>query len=292
LLAHDSYSWAAARPAMEELRRREIPLILCTSKTRSEVQLLRRALGNSDPFVVENGGLIVFPHGYFSAAKSLPLHGSRILMLGQPYQETVQALRALARQAGVGVRGFHQMSADEIADATGLSLKAAHLARKRESCEPFVFQNASPAQVRTFSRLAHRLGYSLQRGGRYWHLSSSCDKGLGVSTMIAFYRACWGVPIRTVGLGDSGNDLPMLQLVDRPVLMPKSNGSFDQEVSEAMPTIRRAGGPGPAGWGCAVLDAVRRSAANKRRPESGKVLSKATDDALQYGTGRYLLAGS
>jgi mannosyl-3-phosphoglycerate phosphatase family protein len=269
---------------MEELRHRRIPLILCTSKTRSEVQVLRRALGNDDPFVVENGGLIVIPRGYFPVTKSLPLAGSCILVLGQTYQETVQALRTVARRAGVGVRGFHQMSAEEIAQATGLSLKEARLARKRESGEPFVFQKVSASQIRTFSQLAHSLGYSLQRGGRFWHISSGCDKGLAISTLMAFYRACWGVRLRTVGLGDSGNDLAMLQVVDHAILMPKSNGSFDREVAKALPTIRRARQPGPAGWAHAVLAALRDHPATKRGPKSKKVLSPNTDGALQYGT--------
>ncbi len=33
LLNHDDYSWEAARPALEELQRQSIPLILVSSKT-------------------------------------------------------------------------------------------------------------------------------------------------------------------------------------------------------------------------------------------------------------------
>ncbi|MFQ5696467.1 MAG: mannosyl-3-phosphoglycerate phosphatase, partial [Terriglobia bacterium] len=37
LLDHQTYSWAAAEPALRRLRLLGIPLVFCTSKTRAEV---------------------------------------------------------------------------------------------------------------------------------------------------------------------------------------------------------------------------------------------------------------
>jgi mannosyl-3-phosphoglycerate phosphatase len=284
LLAHDSYSWAGALPALKQLHRLRVPLIFCTSKTRSEVHPLRRAIGNSDPFIVENGGLIVIPPGYFPLANSSRRAGAHVLMLGQPYQETVRALRTIAQQTRVRVRGFHQMSAEEVSRMTGLSLPAARRARQRESGEPFVFQNATPAKIRAFTRLAHKLGYILQCGGRFWHMSGGCDKGRAAIILMSFFRASEAATIRTIGLGDSGNDLPMLQAVDCPILVPNPVGSFDHDVTEAMPHILRAKQPGPAGWGGAVLEALRahRSRRPNRKPK--KVPRKVADPEFRYGT--------
>lgn len=284
LLAHDSYSWAGALPALKQLQRLRIPVIFCTSKTRSEVHPLRRAIGNSDPFVVENGGLIVIPPGYFPLANSSRRVGAHVLMLGQPYQETVRALRSIARRAGVGVRGFHQMTAEEVSRMTGLSLPASRRARQRESGEPFVFRNATSAKIQAFTRLAHKLGYILQRGGRFWHLSGRCDKGLAVSTLISFYRASGISPIRTIGLGDSCNDLLMLQAVDHPILIPNPDGSFDHDVTEAMPDILRAKEPGPAGWGGAVLEALRTHRSRRPDAKPKKVSRKVADPEFRHGT--------
>ena len=44
LLDHQTYSPAPARPALEALRARAIPLVLCTSKTRAEVERHRQDL--------------------------------------------------------------------------------------------------------------------------------------------------------------------------------------------------------------------------------------------------------
>lgn len=42
LLDHETYSFAAAGEALEALTRENIPLILCSSKTRAEIELLQQ----------------------------------------------------------------------------------------------------------------------------------------------------------------------------------------------------------------------------------------------------------
>jgi len=254
LLDHQSYSWADASRALGVLRRQQIPLIFCTSKTRTEVKALRRSIGNPHPFVVENGGAIVIPAGYFPEIATL---GNRAkaytLILGRPYEELVRELRRIAHETGVTIRGFHQMTDDEVARETGLTPREAHMARQRETGEPFQFETGSPAAIRSFTRRAQERGYSVQRGGRYWHFSGSCDKGLAMSVLIGFYRMAWQTRIFTIALGDSANDLPMLRLVDRPILIPRLDGSFAKEVTEAVPHVSRAAKPGPQGWSTALL---------------------------------------
>jgi len=86
-LLDDGYQWEAARPALELLRAREIPVVLCTSKTRAEVLPLREDLGLRDPFIAENGGAAYIPRNYFPFA--LPTArveaGFQVLELGTRY---------------------------------------------------------------------------------------------------------------------------------------------------------------------------------------------------------------
>jgi mannosyl-3-phosphoglycerate phosphatase len=249
LLDPDTYSFAAARPALLELRRRNVPLVLCTSKTRSEVQLLRRRLRNRHPFIVENGGGIVIPRNYFGAGSP------RNLDLGRPYSEIVRALDELARQTGVEVKGFHQLTARQVKAGTGLSLAEARLAKRRAFDEPFFFPgDGAPARAK-FARLARRSGFGLTRGGRFWHLFSGSDKGRALRRLLALYRRA-GAGIRSLGLGDAENDLPMLQAVDRAVLLPGRDGRFDRAVLRRLPRVVRGTAPGPEGWNEAVLHAL------------------------------------
>ena len=284
LLAHDSYSWDGARPALNDLRRRRIPLVFCTSKTRAEVRSLRRTIGNSDPFIVENGGVVVIPRIHSPRLTSSPKTRERVLTLGRPYAEVVSALQKVAQKAGVEVRGFQQMDDEEIAERTGLSLKEAHRARQRETGEPFLLMKARPKEIRALSRLAHELGYTIQRGGRFWHISANCDKGLALSTVISFYRAGWRTAIRTIALGNSANDLPMLQVVDRPILMPLPDGSFDREITAALPRVLCYPEPGPKGWAKAVFEAIESNAKKNFGARGNREHKRVPEKSLRYGT--------
>jgi len=247
LLDHDTYSWAEARPALLELRRLQVPLVFCTSKTRAEVVPLRRRLKNAHPFIVENGGGIVIPRNYFGRAAPAKIS------LGRPYFEIAAALDDLARRSRVRVRGFHQLTVQQIADATGLSLTEARLAKKREYDEPFYFTGADETVRGRFYRAAKRNGLDLATGGRFWHLFSGSDKGLAVRRLIALYRRSGPHSLRTLALGDAENDLPMLRAVNRAVLLPAPDGSFDRAVLRSLPRVVRGSSPGPEGWNEAVL---------------------------------------
>ena len=255
LLDHDTYSFAAARPALLELRRLRVPLVLCTSKTRAELAPLRRRLKNRHPFIIENGGGILIPRGYFGSGTPARIE------LGRPYVEIAAALDDLARKSGVRVRGFHHMSARQIAEATGLPLAEARLASMREYDEPFRFLGGSEKERARFLRLARRRGLELTRGGRFWHLFAGSDKGVAVRRLAALYRRSGDGSLRTMALGDAENDLSMLRAVNRAVLLPRPDGRIDPAVLRSLPKVARGSAPGPTGWNEAVLRAL-----STRRP--------------------------
>ena len=122
LLDHDSYSWSEAAPAVEALRTAGIPLVLCSSKTRAEMEELRRELNNKDPFIVENGGALFVPRDYFPFAPwfSRPVDQYDAVLLGAEHPQLVTALKESAEAAGCEVRGFSDMSDEEVAAASRL----------------------------------------------------------------------------------------------------------------------------------------------------------------------------
>ena len=61
----------------------------------------------------------------------------------------------------------------------------------------------------------------------------------------------------TMGIGDSLNDLPLLEAVDTPVLVKKSTGTYDAHILERLPHARLAGDIGPKGWSMAVKRIIR-----------------------------------
>jgi predicted mannosyl-3-phosphoglycerate phosphatase (HAD superfamily) len=90
------------------------------------------------------------------------------------------------------------------------------------------------------------------RGGRFHHLTGATDKGEALSLLLDLLAA-EGRRYRTVGVGDSGNDLAMLERVDRPIIIPRPSGAIDEVLAARLPRAERAPAPGPAGWNSAVL---------------------------------------
>ena len=65
LLDHHTYSFDAAKPALNALDEKNIPVIPTTSKTFAELQPLRKSIGLDGPFIIENGAAVFIPHGFF-----------------------------------------------------------------------------------------------------------------------------------------------------------------------------------------------------------------------------------
>jgi mannosyl-3-phosphoglycerate phosphatase len=249
LLDHSSYSFEAARPALEALLARRIPVVICTSKTRAEVEDVRTRLDNNDPFIVENGGAALVPAGYFPFAVPEGRESGRYTAVefGVPYAKLRQAFVRIRAELGAELRGFGDMTVDEVARLCGFSRREAELARRREYDEPVVIKG--DVTTGDFTAAAARLGLRTIRGARFFHLTGNNDKGRAVRALRALYERDRG-PVRTVGIGDSPNDLPLLESVDVPVLVQKPDGAYEPAIR--LPGLVRAPGPGPVGWNAAV----------------------------------------
>ena len=57
-LMDHSYDLSPAKETIKKLQQLSIPVILCTSKTASEVKVIRKELDLTDPYIVENGAAI------------------------------------------------------------------------------------------------------------------------------------------------------------------------------------------------------------------------------------------
>lgn len=250
LLDQETYSYDASLPAIEKLKSLDIPLILCSSKTRSEISLLWQELGLMDPFIAESGGAICLPPGYFP----FPLQGVKpkgsfeVLELGTDVLKLHQALMETAQQFQVKIKSLSMLSPDEISALTGLTGNAASLALEREYDEPFLVEEEDGQQLFTDLRMK---GFSLTRGDRFFHLTGNHDKGKAAKILLNLYRRT-SPEILTVGLGNSANDLSLFCSVDRPVLVRNPDGSWDSEVLRTIPGIERTQGIGPYGWREAV----------------------------------------
>lgn len=251
LLDHNTYCFDAAIPALEALRQCGIPLILATSKTRAEVELWRERLGCDGPFIVENGGAVFLPN---SQLPRPPQHAIRVeqywcIPIGRPYSEIRAGLRQASQHSGCRVRGFGDMSDEEVAWRCRLPLGEASLARLREYDEPFVALDSDRLQA-VVEALAG-LGIRCSRGGRFHHAHGDNDKAEAVRILRRLYQQEADAEVEVLGLGDGPNDAAFLREADWAVVMPSP---LLGEVLRLVPRAVTAPASGPQGWCEAVLE--------------------------------------
>lgn len=275
LLDHDTYDWTSAMPALARCKTNNVPVILLSSKTRAEMEILHKRLGLTDPFVSENGGAIFFPMDRFKHAPEgatavapydVPKDrmGSALskkaawwaLPLGVSYPRLVEALREIRQALGYPLKGFSDMGVEEIAALTGLNKDTARLAQLREYDEPFMVTGNQPIVLSHLLRAAEKKGLRVTSGGRFYHLQGLNDKGVAMSRILSLYSAQYGV-IQSVALGDSQNDVSMLQQADFPVLVKSKHGLTS--LADHIPGLICTQKTGPAGWNSAVLSVLRKN---------------------------------
>jgi mannosyl-3-phosphoglycerate phosphatase family protein len=254
LLGHRTYSFEPALPALRLLKERGIPLVICSSKTRREIEEYQCRLQSFHPFITENGGGIFIPAGYFNfRIEGAETHREgRYLMirLGARYTDLRGAMSDL-RRMGFKVKGFGDMSVDEVVRLTSLSQAEAQMALERDFDEPFVVEEGEE-NIERLTDAVVSMGFHVTRG-RFFHILGESDKGKAMTILTGFYRREFG-DVLTVALGDSPNDLPMLREADIPVAVMRPEGDYDSRLS--LPHLVRAPGVGPEGWNAEVIRIV------------------------------------
>ncbi len=249
LLAHDDYSWAPAAEALKQVRHHQIPLIFNSSKTAAEITVLRKQLGFNDPYIVENGGALIQPPGFFTAQEKVEIYG-------RPYPELIGILASLRREKAYRFVGFTELGVDGVAGETGLDRHSAALACARQCTEPLLWQD-SDERLSEMKRDLGRYQLRLVKGGRFYHVMGETDKGLAARQLIARYRELMPqAGIVSLALGDGENDLPMLEAADIAVVIPPHRGPSLELPHH--PRLLRPAGKGPYGWQEAMNEILPR----------------------------------
>lgn len=248
LLCHDTYSHEAADEMLRHLQNIGIPVIPNTSKTKAELLHLRQSLNNHHPFIIENGAAIFIPKGYFDK---------------QPFDTEVvgdfwvknfvhnryywQSLIAHINSVELSkFTTFSELTAKEISMLTGLDDEESIRASRRLFGEPVVW-NGSESEKLDFVSELEAMGASVLQGGRFLHVSGECDKGQAMNWLAEqFQNEQSNSEVKTVAIGDSQNDIAMLEQASIALIIrsaahspPKLERSNNTYISEQF---------GPAGW--------------------------------------------
>ena len=248
LLDHDTYDWLPAAGVLEELKRREIPVVLVSSKTLPELEEHRRALALDEPVIAENGAVIDVPEGYFPGVVNLGTASLSRADLQCHYRE-------IRDSGNYDCVSFEELGDAGIAEATGLGASEAALANQRQASEPIQW-NDTESRLEHFIAAAARKGLRCTRGGRFVHLMGKHDKADAVRILCDAFRQKWpDARIESIALGDGPNDLAMLRAADVAVVIPGRHGvpmPLDGHRDARFPAD-----PGPMGWAAAMQELLR-----------------------------------
>jgi mannosyl-3-phosphoglycerate phosphatase len=224
LLNQDDYDYQAALPVLCQLKEEEIPVIPVTSKTRAEVEILRTEIGLSDPFIVENGSGIFLPKNdsRFKLTDTKIKGEYHLKQLGCDYPEARDGLKKLSQTLGCPLQGFGDLTAEDITKLTGLPVAKSKLAKTRDFTEPFV---TPPNFTRDeITNAAIKNSFKVVVGDRFSHLIGiNSGKGKAINWLMDNYQFKDEKTI-TIGLGNSPNDLEMLENVQIPLVIPGKKG--------------------------------------------------------------------
>jgi mannosyl-3-phosphoglycerate phosphatase len=248
-------------------------VVFCSSKTAAEIQSLLCELNLCLPFIAENGGGIFLPEGDATGQAFRPSKPCRwsIIELGTPYPRLVSALAEVKQKTGAPIRGFAEMSAQEIAARCGLGLAQAELAKQRSFDEPFIVDTEDAAAIIAVRQELELRGLRLTRGGRFLHATGVNDKGVAIRWLNSF-----GSDLQaecSIAIGDGANDVPMFHAADLGILVQRPDGSHDAEVIGGAPCVIAIPASGAEAWsrivtalasldGCSVAaaeSAIRRA---------------------------------
>lgn len=252
LLDHHNYGWSQALPALDILRTRNIPVIINSSKTGVEIHELKCQMDNQDPFIAENGAIAYLPGTLNSRANSLSDYHAHYF--ASSYQQIIKALEQIRKQHAFKYRGFNDMAVEEVAQLCDLDTQSAQHAKSREASEPLLWLDTDEA-LSKFEFLLKDQGLTLTKGGRFYHVMSRVNKGDTLKWMIKqFQEMAADTHYISIGLGDSYNDVAMLETVDYPVLI--KNNATKQPQLTGLRNLIYTKAEGPAGWNEAVTQLV------------------------------------
>lgn len=236
------YDWSPAESTIRWLQALGVPVIPCTSKTAEEVRSFRRDVDLHDPFIVENGGAV---HGETSTGQEWQLS------LGPGWGELRPQLKRLERELGEPLRALDDLSDQEGDALLGLRGESLRLAQGRSCSVPFVAPSA-PSRARLVA-LAQARGLTVVQGNRLSHLlGGGISKGNALQALKNHQRT---PEARVLALGDSPNDLPLLEVADLAVVVPGADGPHPALQSGlSVGRFECAQAPHGQGW----AEAVRR----------------------------------
>ncbi|CAN5752800.1 hypothetical protein BH23CYA1_BH23CYA1_13390 [soil metagenome] len=208
---------AQLRTVLAQLRAKGVPVIAFTERDRAELAPIRQQLDWVDPFITESGSGIFTPvnHNPFELAPGEREGDYYVQALGCPYVQARAGLRVMANMISHPLKGFGDLTVEQLQRAAGLSQEAAHQAKAREFSEPFMTPQAVAADV--VLQAAQEIGFRvIVRSPEESRFSELLGAGAGLGSAAAQVIAAYqsqlppGKTLKVLGISNQAEALTAL----------------------------------------------------------------------------------
>ena len=213
---HNDYSYSHLKNFISKIKKKS-EIIFTSSKTFSEMSKIYENLNINFPFIVENGACIYFPKNYFNLKKInqkvVEYENFHCLKLSDDSLKKFKEHIKEKFSKNFKFSFFSELSNQKIAELTNLTPKKIADSKKRQFSDP-IFWKDSNKNLQAFKKKLIKNEIIITEGGRFIHFNVGYDKGKAVAKFLEIYKKQKFQSVLSISLGDSENDVSMLELTD------------------------------------------------------------------------------
>jgi mannosyl-3-phosphoglycerate phosphatase family protein len=191
-----------------------------------------------------------------------------VMELGESADSIRTKLSYIRKKYDINFKGVADFSIEELSNLVSISKEQAKRMAKRNYGETILqIQRKDSSR---FFKYVKAEGMKVIYGGRFFDVTIGTDKGLAVGLLKRLFNNKLHNDVTFFGIGDSANDVPMLNLMDVPILVQRPNSSWLNNEEMKMKTgsdsvgidfarIIKVVGVGPNGWENAINKIILES---------------------------------
>jgi len=217
-LNHHTYSYGSLKNYVNNLDL-QFELIFVTSKTFEEILHIQNKIEINYPFIAENGACIFFPPGYLkftsNTQKNFFIHKNYYCfkISNLKSEDLINSFSDLKKKYKFCF--YSEISNKSICELTNLKLREAKNSKNRLFTNPILWKDTNKKMLNFKSDVIKiKKDLEILKGGRFLHISDNYNKAKAVKNFIKIIKSKSSYRFLTVSLGDSENDICMLESTD------------------------------------------------------------------------------
>ena len=225
IINNNNFCYGKNIKIVKELLQAGHHVIFNSSKTFYEIDYILKSENLCIPFICETGGAVYCPRGFFG--NNLNKRGDYDIIFESPkisdFYMKIKSI--LSKEFKDELLFFDDMSLKIREKFSGLSAKDLERASKRDFSILFKW-HVDDKKLNKLKNILHDFNLTIIKGGRFFHICSNFDKYSAMQHILKFLNHNFPDQIfKTVGIGDSSNDIEMLNQTDYKCIVHSINNT-------------------------------------------------------------------